>query len=256
MKKQQKSDLIKREAPNLYDYLKILALFTMIVDHLGYYLFPEYLRLRLVGRIAFPVFLFLVGFNGSYRWRWDLFWRGMLLWVITITVAWRFWFWWFEANILIGILLARSVMQFLEQKKKIWLFILIFWLLAISHPRLKERLDYGALPFFFVLWGWLTRRNEKWFFWGIPMMIWLFVQHIQVFGFWFREGYLLWAKVLLVVYLILSGLFWLLKKDNLVLSRKNRNDQIILWLSEHTLALYGIHILILIGLGLQKFRLL
>ncbi|MBQ7074369.1 hypothetical protein IJM86_04975 [bacterium] len=46
--------------PNLYDYLKVLAIITMIIDHLGYYLFPEFLWMRLVGRIAFPIFLFLV----------------------------------------------------------------------------------------------------------------------------------------------------------------------------------------------------
>ena len=50
---------------NLYDRLKVLAVITMIIDHLGYYIFPEDLYLRLIGRIAFPIFLFLVGFYSN-----------------------------------------------------------------------------------------------------------------------------------------------------------------------------------------------
>ncbi|MBQ7617148.1 hypothetical protein IJS64_04190 [bacterium] len=34
--------------PNLYDYLKVLALITMLIDHIGYYLFPQYDWLRLI----------------------------------------------------------------------------------------------------------------------------------------------------------------------------------------------------------------
>lgn len=68
MKKPQ--TLEKNTRPNLYDYLKVVAILTMIVDHLGYYLFPEVLEFRLIGRVAFPLFLFLVGFNASFRWRW------------------------------------------------------------------------------------------------------------------------------------------------------------------------------------------
>lgn len=253
MKKQKKADLMERTIPNLYDYLKVLALFTMIIDHLGYYLFPEYLWLRLVGRIAFPIFLFLVGFNGSYRWKWNLFWRGIVLWVITISIAWKFWFWGFEANILIGILLARAVMYFLEQKKEIWLFMLVFGFLAISHFRMKEWLDYGVLPFFFVLWWWLTKNYKTWFFWWTPVMIRLFIQTIQVFDFWFQKGDLLWANILFVFYLILTGLFYVLNKENYILSRKNRSNQIILWISKYTLSLYSIHILILLFLGVWKF---
>ena len=39
--------------------LKVLALFTMLLDHMAYYLYlPE--PLRWVGRLAAPIFLFFV----------------------------------------------------------------------------------------------------------------------------------------------------------------------------------------------------
>lgn len=39
--------------------LKIIALIAMVIDHVGAFLFPEYLILRIIGRIAFPIFAFL-----------------------------------------------------------------------------------------------------------------------------------------------------------------------------------------------------
>lgn len=49
---------------NTYDLLKCVAVLTMVVDHIGMYLLPEQMWLRVVGRIAFPLFLFLVGYSG------------------------------------------------------------------------------------------------------------------------------------------------------------------------------------------------
>ena len=40
--------------------LKILALAAMTLDHIGYILFPQVLWLRVVGRLAFPIFAFMV----------------------------------------------------------------------------------------------------------------------------------------------------------------------------------------------------
>ena len=38
--------------------LKIIAVITMTIDHIGLYLFPGNLVLRMIGRIAFPIFAF------------------------------------------------------------------------------------------------------------------------------------------------------------------------------------------------------
>lgn len=39
--------------------LKMIALITMIIDHVGAFLFPKYIILRVIGRISFPIFAFL-----------------------------------------------------------------------------------------------------------------------------------------------------------------------------------------------------
>ncbi len=40
--------------------LKILAMTSMIIDHLGALFFPDIIFLRLIGRLAFPIFAFLL----------------------------------------------------------------------------------------------------------------------------------------------------------------------------------------------------
>lgn len=52
--------------------LQIIALVTMAVDHIGYRLFPEADVLRMIGRLSFPLFAFMLveGFtHTSSRWR-------------------------------------------------------------------------------------------------------------------------------------------------------------------------------------------
>ncbi len=254
MKKPQ--TLEKNTRPNLYDYLKVVAILTMIVDHLGYYLFPEVLEFRLIGRVAFPLFLFLVGFNASFRWRWWLFWRGIGLWALTAGLSFFRGFGSAGANILIVILLARMLMGFLEKKKKIWLFIVVFLVLASGHFWLKEWLDYGALGFFFVLRGRLARNWKSWWWRGFPILIWLFVQNIQVFDFWVEKEE--WTLILFLwtAYLGIFVSFFTLQKSNSSLLWKKRWNQLILWISRSALVIYGAHIMVLILLSLWKWRIL
>lgn len=39
--------------------LKMIALIAMFIDHIGAFLFPQYMILRVIGRLAFPIFAFL-----------------------------------------------------------------------------------------------------------------------------------------------------------------------------------------------------
>ena len=38
--------------------LKMIAIVTMLIDHVGVVLFPQYFILRLIGRMAFPIFAY------------------------------------------------------------------------------------------------------------------------------------------------------------------------------------------------------
>ncbi len=40
--------------------IKVLAALLMIIDHVGFFIFPEYEILRVIGRVSFPLFAFLI----------------------------------------------------------------------------------------------------------------------------------------------------------------------------------------------------
>ena len=41
-------------------HLKMVAIITMLIDHIGSVVFPEFIILRIIGRLAFPLFAFLI----------------------------------------------------------------------------------------------------------------------------------------------------------------------------------------------------
>lgn len=48
------------------DTLKFIALATMLIDHMGYLLFPQHFYLRMIGRLSFPIFAYLIA-KGAVR---------------------------------------------------------------------------------------------------------------------------------------------------------------------------------------------
>ncbi len=47
------------------DMLKLLALVTMLVDHIGYMYFPNEMLFRIIGRLAFPIFAYQIAIGYS-----------------------------------------------------------------------------------------------------------------------------------------------------------------------------------------------
>lgn len=63
--------------------LKIIACVSMLVDHIGYILFPQVTILRYIGRIAMPIFAFFIGEGCLYtRNRKNYFLRVFLLGIV------------------------------------------------------------------------------------------------------------------------------------------------------------------------------
>ena len=60
--------------------LKLIACVCMMIDHIGHHLFPQYDLLRVIGRIAFPIFAFLIAEGCRYT-------RNRLRYFLTIFVS-------------------------------------------------------------------------------------------------------------------------------------------------------------------------
>jgi hypothetical protein len=46
--------------------IKVIALVAMTIDHMGLFLFPQFIIFRIIGRLAFPLFAWLIA-NGAYH---------------------------------------------------------------------------------------------------------------------------------------------------------------------------------------------
>ena len=46
--------------------LKIIAVISMLIDHIGYILLPEVAFLRYIGRLAFPIFAYMIAEGCRY----------------------------------------------------------------------------------------------------------------------------------------------------------------------------------------------
>jgi hypothetical protein len=139
-----------------YDALKLFALLAMTLDHLGVYLFPEMLELRVIGRAAAPIFCFLVGWNCSYRWRFSLLLAALMVSGFSFLHGALF-----PLNILWGILIGRLLMDWLDRRahaQSAWFMVLAacVWL-----PLLGFVFDYASACLLWMLWGRQQRRHPN-----------------------------------------------------------------------------------------------
>ena len=54
-------------SPRAQDVLKLLAILSMVIDHIGSLLLPNVIVLRIIGRFAMPAFALLLGYNLAQR---------------------------------------------------------------------------------------------------------------------------------------------------------------------------------------------
>lgn len=229
--------------PNLYDYLKILAIITMIIDHIWFLFFPEQIIWRIIWRTAFPLFLFLVWYNHSYRRK-----PSLWIWWITLQIALRIWwmYWltdiWY-INILLAIWVTRVLLEFLQKhnsyRVEILIFIVCLWLLRFTY----EYIDYGTLSIVFaLLWYWVRKYGN-----------WLYINILIAFCVWYHLLFMILTRSF-GDYTILLGAVWVLlfcsmylmsKRNYSLMSSHQIYNRSIIALSTYALEIYMLQIIVL-----------
>ncbi len=143
-----------------YDLIKTFAVVTMIIDHIGLYFFPEISWWRCIGRMSFPVWLFLIGYAES-RDIPKLLWGGAIVLILSDLVVGRPLF---SLNMLVGIICVRllldRIMQFIDRnnQKAFWPFIVLLIVLSLPSHIL---FDYGFIAFLAAILGYMVRHSER-----------------------------------------------------------------------------------------------
>ncbi len=130
------------------DYLKIIAMVTMAIDHIAFYFLPHsstsYIIMRMIGRLAYPIFAYYIAMG--YKNTSDLNRYILRMGIFALITQIPFYFFVhkvFYLNVMFTFTLALIMLKLFDKKNYLW-FALIFLADFL-------RMDYGAYGLIIVL---------------------------------------------------------------------------------------------------------
>lgn len=142
---------------NNTDWLKVAAIILVSIDHTGYFFIENAQWWSVFGRLAAPVFFFLMGFAQSHKipFRWIIL--GVFL---TLLDSWNNEWAWVAPNILLSFALIRFVRPYVQisaQKYGWGAFVFFHGVLIALIPFAGNIADYGAEGWLWALFGFYQR---------------------------------------------------------------------------------------------------
>lgn len=188
-------------------HLKLLAVVTMFIDHMGFTLFPDAIWMRAVGRLAFPIFCFLIAEGCAHTHDRKRYAARLLLFAVLSELPFNLmcsgrWFSWYYQNVLWTLLIGALVCWALDWARK--------------RPELWQRLPAdAAIAAGFILGQW---GNTDYGGWGVLLVTLFYLSRgakgkwaIQLVGLalfcWFSSAWHLelWALLSLPALWLYNG---------------------------------------------------
>lgn len=140
------------------DWLKTAAISMVVVGHIGYFFIDEAEWWSVFGRMAAPIFFFLMGYARSRTIPLKWLWLGVFL---TLLDSWNYDWAWVAPNILFSLAFIRlcrpRVLGLLS--KHGWLaYAFLTLALLLMVPFAGDMVDYGAEGWLWALFGLCQRR--------------------------------------------------------------------------------------------------
>lgn len=140
------------------DWLKIIAMVTMLIDHVAYYLIPHgtipYLVMRMVGRIAFPIFAYYLATGYRRTSNINKYMARMFVFALVTQVPFYFFAHGdFYLNVMFTFSMALLMLRLYEKNNLLW--VVVLFLADVLN------MDYGAYGLLIVLIFYLFADNKK-----------------------------------------------------------------------------------------------
>lgn len=156
------------------EILKVVAIVAMVIDHAGYIFFGNMEILRIIGRIAFPIFAYQIAQGYFYTSNRKKYMFRLWIFALISQIPYTLLFETTDLNILFTLLLALFVIDRMDKGE--YYFLLLFIPLSILLP-----IDYGVYgiltPLLFFMY-----RDEK--LKGLIGHIILTLLYIPIFDIW------------------------------------------------------------------------
>lgn len=156
----------KRTGASLTSFqLKLLAILSMLADHAGVILFPEYPAFRYIGRLAFPIFCFLL--TEGYLHTRDVKRYLLRLGIFALISELPFDLALYggkdllsHQNVFFTLFLGLGMLVILDRERdaviRIGTILLVMWAAQLL------RTDYGAMGILLIAIFWLYREKKAW----------------------------------------------------------------------------------------------
>lgn len=167
--------------------LKIIAIVAMLLDHIGAILLPQYRFLRIIGRLAFPIFCFLLveGFLHTHNVKQYALRLGLFALISEIPfdlAAYHRPFYWFHQNVFFTLFIGLFVLIGLKYFKNSVFMQLIIFILGLTIARLCY-VDYSifGITMIVLIYFYSIHHNLLILVLGLVFLN-LLANGIQVFG--------------------------------------------------------------------------
>lgn len=165
--------------------LKILAISTMLIDHIGFVFFPDMLIFRAIGRISFPIFCFLI-VEGFYHTRntWNYLIR-LLVFALLSELPFDLAFYgvlfdWQHQNVFITLSLGLLALFCLEEMNNRRIYAIPFTLILLI--AYVCNCDYGIGGVLLICVFYLTRNNQIIQCILVTLLLYLFYGTLELYG--------------------------------------------------------------------------
>ena len=144
--------------------IKLIAITAMVIDHVGLVFFPHILLLRIVGRLAFPLFAWLIANGAYYSKNTKIYLTRLFLFAVVAQIPFIFSnrlidpsFW--ELNVLFTLFLGLAAIVLMRKVQNSFTSVLIVVISALLAEVLNT--DYGALGVLAIVVFYLSFKDIK-----------------------------------------------------------------------------------------------
>lgn len=143
--------------------LKMIAMLSMFIDHLGAIVFPECIWMRYIGRLAFPIYCFLLSEGFEHTKSVEVYLKRLFVFAVLSEGIFDFAFYgtFLEAehqNVFFTLCFGLFLLEKLSQESSA--SVKLFWGVGIAVAAEFLHLDYGAGGIMTVLIFWKFRENK------------------------------------------------------------------------------------------------
>lgn len=191
------------EVFNTHDFIKVIAILLMIVDHCGQFLLHDNMWCRLIGRAAAPLFFFLIGYSGKLHLH-----IMLILYGIILTISGYFLTGQPQLNILLNFILIHFCFKYWPAEKLGTISrIVAFLICVVVNVFAYFYLDYGLLGILIAYSArYIALKDKQGECWLLLSLLAYFVWECAYFGFNINPYYTYsFAALTLSMFLFMRG---------------------------------------------------